>query len=121
VAGVRIQGSGFRVQGVRCGWVVGGWVARVLAVALKLGPDLRIDPHPLSSEDGTYNTVKVQFWPGLSDESPENVLRCSLVARLRYLGASSSSVLTSNLLKRDQLLTTHHSPSTENRDPLQTS
>ena len=29
---------------------------------------------------------------------------------------SSSSLLTSNLSKRDQLLTTHRSPSTDNRD-----
>jgi len=34
---------------------------------------------------------------------------------------SSSSSLTSNLLKSDQLLTTHRSPSTVNQDPLQTS
>jgi hypothetical protein len=32
-----------------------------------------------------------------------------------------SSSLTSNLLESGQLLTTHHSPSTANRDPLHTS
>jgi len=36
------------------------------------------------------------------------------------MGTSSSCSLTSNLLKSD-LLTTHRSPSTENRAPLQTS
>ena len=35
--------------------------------------------------------------------------------------SSSSSSFTSNLLKRGQLLTTHRSPSTVNRHPLQTS
>ena len=38
---------------------------------------------PLSSEYGTYKTVKTKFWTWLSNESPEKLLKYSLVARKR--------------------------------------
>ena len=44
-----------------------------------------------------------------------------LTKRLRAISASSFFALTSDLLKSDQLLTTHRSPSKGNRDPWQTS
>ena len=58
-------------------------------------------------------------------EVPLYVLGCSVTrgvcsVQSVFLAISSSS-LTSNLLKSDQLLTTHRSPSTVNRDPIQTS
>ena len=40
---------------------------------------------PVSSEYGTYKTVKARFWSWLAGKSPQNVLSCSLFARKRYL------------------------------------
>jgi len=40
-------------------------------------------PRSLSSEHGTYQTVKTRFWPWLSGKSPSNVLSSWLYARQR--------------------------------------
>ena len=38
---------------------------------------------PLSSEYGTYKTVKARFWPWLSEKSPEILSRCSSLGCFR--------------------------------------
>ena len=37
----------------------------------------------LTSEHGTYKTVKARFWPWFSGKSPQHLLTCSLFARKR--------------------------------------
>ena len=62
--GFRVSGFGFRVSGV-------GFRAEHLEVdAVEL---IKASPRrwPLSSESGTYKTVKARFRPWLSGESPE--------------------------------------------------
>ena len=66
--GFRVQGSGFRVQG--SGFRVQGSGFRVK------------DSDPLSSECGTYKTVKAIFWPWLSGKGgvtqDKKMSRCHL-------------------------------------------
>jgi hypothetical protein len=45
---------------------------------LKVGP--AVDRESLSSEYGTYETVKARFWPWLSGETPQTLLSGSLFA-----------------------------------------
>ena len=58
-------------------------VLAVLAISAmaQLPPLVKQAPPPLPSEYGTNKTVKARFRPWLPGKSPENVLRCSHLAR----------------------------------------
>jgi len=59
---------------------------------------------PLSSESGTYKTVKTRFWPWLSGQSPLNLLSCSLLARHRNVpDASARDRSNTCRAKREQI------------------
>ena len=67
-----------------------------------LGSDLRVEsssgyqpnpkPHTPDPKHGAYKTVNAMFWPWLSDETPGNRVRCSLLDRKWILETCTSRV-----------------------------
>jgi hypothetical protein len=51
---------------------------------------------PLSSEYGTYKTVRARFWPWLQGESPYFLFRCFL------LEINTNFTLKENIIKRNK-------------------
>jgi len=72
----QVEGSGFRVRDYCKATHAGSWCKATDAAG-----------GLLSSEDGTYKTVKARFWPWRAGESRFDLSSCSLFARGRRVGA----------------------------------